>query len=492
MATIPPFTPRARAGADGSQSSFAPPSATHRRDKQVIKMSMMSRSGLGSRPVCRYGDRCFRTNPQHFQDFAHPSLPSNARPPPAQSSAAGALSFRPVERPRRCKFGCGQPANVDSRRVYDTCCRACGMCQGSGDHDDQCAGGARTTQLSSGGHVDSSLEDAEAVIIMTVDHAMELFRRAKSYELQNDTARAQALFADSAEQLERARAKMPEGSNLAPLLDSVLAIWRRADCAGEPLGSLEETVDAELDRVVGELERALGAVLHSARFQGSSNLVMPPDGSVSDTAPNTLAMSQELALVTSEEGSESFDAHVFRREQGHDKQDTPLSPRSAGSHPAQAALRVLRLDDEWPTDLTRGEIRRRYMREALLSHPDKGPPEEKSWRTSRFQELSDAYSTLEVYISVLERMRSGTGGIAEEASDGFAGCGAGPSVPADGSYAATLLTAPDAVPALEGGQLAFPGVVSSSFDDIRPPPLPFDDIRPPPLPSMPPLSFSPS
>merc|ERR1711988_1341719 len=44
---------------------------------------------------------------------------------------------------------------------------------------------------------------------------------------------------------------------------------------------------------------------------------------------------------------------------------------------ARAALRVLGLDDTWPTELTLREIRRRYMREALLCHPDKGTPSER-------------------------------------------------------------------------------------------------------------------
>jgi len=61
-----------------------------------------------------------------------------------------------------------------------------------------------------------------------------------------------------------------------------------------------------------------------------------------------------------------------------------------GEAPAQASLRVLGLDDAWPTELTLREIRRRYMREALACHPDKGTPQEKDWRTVKFQEISDA------------------------------------------------------------------------------------------------------
>ena len=28
----------------------------------------------GSRPVCQYGEKCYRKNPRHFQEFAHPWL----------------------------------------------------------------------------------------------------------------------------------------------------------------------------------------------------------------------------------------------------------------------------------------------------------------------------------------------------------------------------------------------------------------------------------
>ena len=50
-----------------------------------LKVSASSVSGMeqsgggrdetsGSKPVCKYGDRCFRTNPDHFQDFHHEGL----------------------------------------------------------------------------------------------------------------------------------------------------------------------------------------------------------------------------------------------------------------------------------------------------------------------------------------------------------------------------------------------------------------------------------
>jgi hypothetical protein len=46
------------------------------------------------RPVCQYGLGCYRNNPTHFRDFAHPGHPKNvphvaaAVPPPAPTAAA--------------------------------------------------------------------------------------------------------------------------------------------------------------------------------------------------------------------------------------------------------------------------------------------------------------------------------------------------------------------------------------------------------------------
>jgi len=85
---------------------------------------------------------------------------------------------------------------------------------------------------------------------------------------------------------------------------------------------------------------------------------------------------------------------------------------------AQVALRALGLDDEWPTELTMREIRRRYMRESLLAHPDKGPEEEKGWRTARFQELSEAYSTLEALMALQEIAAASGAGSSPAAAGG--------------------------------------------------------------------------
>eukprot|EP00747_Dinoflagellata_sp_TGD_P137392 gnl/TRDRNA2_/TRDRNA2_175677_c2_seq3.p1 gnl/TRDRNA2_/TRDRNA2_175677_c2~~gnl/TRDRNA2_/TRDRNA2_175677_c2_seq3.p1 ORF type:complete len:281 (-),score=86.14 gnl/TRDRNA2_/TRDRNA2_175677_c2_seq3:16-858(-) len=39
-----------------------------------------------------------------------------------------------------CKFGCGRAVNLDPAKAYVTCCRRCGVCKGSGEHDPDCAG----------------------------------------------------------------------------------------------------------------------------------------------------------------------------------------------------------------------------------------------------------------------------------------------------------------------------------------------------------------
>jgi len=65
------------------------------------------------------------------------------------------------------------------------------------------------------------------------------------------------------------------------------------------------------------------------------------------------------------------------------------------------ALRTLSLDDTWPTALTLREVRRRYMREALKCHPDKGPEEEREERTDRFQRLAAAFSVLEAQLAMM-------------------------------------------------------------------------------------------
>eukprot|EP00933_Yihiella_yeosuensis_P072354 TRINITY_DN80730_c0_g1_i1.p1 TRINITY_DN80730_c0_g1~~TRINITY_DN80730_c0_g1_i1.p1 ORF type:complete len:303 (-),score=73.91 TRINITY_DN80730_c0_g1_i1:91-999(-) len=247
---------------------------------------------------------------------------------------------------------------------------------------------------------------------MTVDHALELRRQAKEFEASGDMGIARELLADSAEQLERARAKMPAGSKLAPLLDSVLSVWRRSDGGNENLGDLEAEVDAELDRLISELERTLGAILGLGASAGAGGSIQAYQGHAE--ASSALApASAELALPSEQLAvydAASAGAGSSGGSAGSGLPHSPGGGQSSGSHPAQVALRALRLDDDWPTELSRGEIRRRYMREALVTHPDKGPLEEKEWRTRKFQELSDAYSTLEVYISVLERMRGGGGG----------------------------------------------------------------------------------
>ena len=40
--------------------------------------------GGSSKPTCRYGASCYRTNPEHFIDFAHPHLDAAAAKPKAK------------------------------------------------------------------------------------------------------------------------------------------------------------------------------------------------------------------------------------------------------------------------------------------------------------------------------------------------------------------------------------------------------------------------
>jgi len=245
---------------------------------------------------------------------------------------------------------------------------------------------------------------------------------------------------------------MQPGSKLLTLLDSVLSIWTLADSpdCGSSVSdearrgaALEEEVDTEVERLVTELETTLeeiirtkpgaasaintdaleaysplreqvmlGAAASPGMQQGCAHQAMPPSGSPISS------------------GSEGFEQKprnsAYGRTAGQPDSNTQASRDSRGSHPAQVALHCLGLDDEWPTELTRGEIRRRYMREALNSHPDKGPPEEKEWRTAKFQYVSDAYSTLEVYIAVLERIR-GNANDSEVLSETFATCATSPA-----------------------------------------------------------------
>eukprot|EP00928_Gymnodinium_smaydae_P054825 TRINITY_DN38529_c0_g1_i1.p1 TRINITY_DN38529_c0_g1~~TRINITY_DN38529_c0_g1_i1.p1 ORF type:complete len:460 (-),score=52.71 TRINITY_DN38529_c0_g1_i1:161-1540(-) len=397
--TRPMFTPRSRGAAGDLHSAApAPPPDSH----FLHAAPRISRHGLGESLICR-------ASLQQSDDFARAGR--EGIPPRTAAQPSCGMVFRPVDRPKRCKLGCGRLANHDQQKVHDACCRACAMCQGAGDHDSGCSGGA-TLDTNAFSTVSAS-EDAETLAVMTVDHALEMRRRAKEADSVGDTVRARALLADSTEQLERAQRQISPGSPLAPLLDSaIMETWQRVHAGPDDssVGPLELEIDAELDRVVATLEDGMMAVL---------------GGVTSHAAAEAVEVQQSLCATSTAHGAEivaacselaTFDQSVCGSSDvrnggagGHVDGDgrKGRSPASSGSHPAQAALRALRLDDEWPTELTRGEIRRRYMREALQSHPDKGPATEKAWRTKRFQEISDAYSTMELYISLLERMRGG-------------------------------------------------------------------------------------
>jgi len=230
----------------------------------------------------------------------------------------------------------------------------------------------------------------------------------------------------------------------------------------QSLEGLEEEIDAELDRLITELERTLATILaqrssspdvttsisssghavvafckygcgrtakpgHSggrtydtccracgkARGRGGHDpdCTGPPGVASAALVPASTALAVisdalEPHAGPAPAGSGSASSSAGARGSG----DSAGASKGDGGNPAQEALRLLGLSDEWPTDLTMREIRRRYMRECLGCHPDKGPPEEKEWRTSRFQELSTAYGMLELQMAVLERIRGGGGG----------------------------------------------------------------------------------
>jgi len=298
-----------------------------------------------------------------------------------------------------------------------------------------------------------------------VDLALELRRRGKDLEAAGDASAAAMLLADSAAQLELARQNVPPGSKLAGLLRSVLAAWRQAEevagnagnTAGSSssvrrphaedsntLGSVEEEVDAELDRLVTELEQTLSELFAAARTAragaSSETAVALPckfscgrlarsgssGGRTFDTccracarcsgagshdsscnggagASTAAIVPASTALATTSDAVEPYVGGADGEGGGSGASAPPAGDGTA----VQGALRCLGLSDEWPTELTTREIRRRYMRECLASHPDKGSPEEKDWRTRRFQELSTAYSLLEVQMACLERIRGG-------------------------------------------------------------------------------------
>ncbi|CAE8624821.1 unnamed protein product, partial [Polarella glacialis] len=227
-----------------------------------------------------YGARCVRRNPQHLADFSHPAGGATAstdsrkdegpvlhpppvpppRPPPAIAPPPPPAAAGQV---RRCKFGCGQVVNRDARRVYDTCCRLCGVCQGSGRHDACCAGGA-TEDKAAGSSSAAEEAEGEAAALLAADYALELRRRAFDFQLQGDSAGAKQLLADSGEQLELAKSRVPRGSKLAGILEAAVHAWRRAEGLTNDNDSnecvedgFEERVDQELERLVAELEKVL-------------------------------------------------------------------------------------------------------------------------------------------------------------------------------------------------------------------------------------------
>mmetsp|Transcript_9572 Transcript_9572/g.29602 ORF Transcript_9572/g.29602 Transcript_9572/m.29602 type:complete len:492 (+) Transcript_9572:61-1536(+) len=459
-------------------------------------------TGSDERPVCKYGDKCFRRHPQHFLDFSHPDR--SARPPPPATSLRPAPTASSSGRDRgptsRCKFGCGRLVKRDRRRVYNTCCRQCALCQGAGEHDEQCAGGraVRNHAASSSAHATSKgSAEAEAEALMAIDHALELRRSGKELEAAGRVSEARVLFADSTEKLQSARARVPPDGKLAQLLDSILAAIHQSEGATSSadaynnvpeetsLGSLEEEVDAELDRLVSELERTLSELMSRRSAVGGSALAAlckfgcgrtANPGRLGDRPFDTCcracgrcrgagshdagctggpgATTDALVPASTElaQSSEALEPYTGKCDGGG------AESRSCGS--AQEALRLLGLSDEWPTELTMREIRRRYMRECLATHPDKGPPEEQEERTRRFQELSTAYAKLEVAMAVLERdSASAAGGGAPPASDVRPGQHAG-----EESSSSSLLPLRASAPGLPGqADRCLPAMDEESF-----------------------------
>eukprot|EP00930_Biecheleria_cincta_P012990 TRINITY_DN11806_c0_g2_i1.p1 TRINITY_DN11806_c0_g2~~TRINITY_DN11806_c0_g2_i1.p1 ORF type:complete len:616 (+),score=82.52 TRINITY_DN11806_c0_g2_i1:110-1957(+) len=422
------------------------------------------------RPNCKYGDKCCRRNPLHFQEFAHPTGARHLKTThtPNQPKLGRVPSRRDASAPRHCKFGCKRVANKDGHREFATCCRACAISQGAGAHDADCI--ASSDEGSHGSEASCSA-DPEMATLLALDHALELWQQARAYEMRGDRAGARQLLRDFGQQLELASARMPRSGKHRGLVEQVVkaSCGERAaadDTCVRPLGAIEEEVDEELDWMIMDLERMLPCRcgsddgVSSCRqivSVGSGSASVPASGLLLklcrlgcgrpcsagqrsgghgyDTCCRACAVSKgsgkhdSNCMVTKDCPSfvalprdklvPAFDALGLSGEAGLGGDPSPPSCRQraesssptfsadACSHPAQLALALLSLDDEWPTSLTMREIRRRYMCKALAVHPDKGPPAEKSWRTERFQELSDAYSILEHQMAALDRIRGG-------------------------------------------------------------------------------------
>jgi len=443
------------------------------------------------RPLCKYGSACFRKNPQHFKDFAHtlspvasasasgPAPPPPPPPPPPLRAvkACDAMTAPAVGETHRakCKFGCGRlvaPGDTKRKR-FTTCCRACGLSSGAGDHDEFCTGGAaRCSGGASSSSTGAPRDEAEA--LMAADQALELLRLARECD-PSDVAEIRRLMAESAERMSEACLRMPHESHFTDRVEAMAEALKHAsrkvatgDICNDVYSNdvtLEEDLDEEIDRLVTRLEEAVTCARGSR-----TDPVAPPDalplavsgapsscrlgcgrstkGRVGsrfyDTCCRTCARtnggghdddcSETTALMTlgatlslpGQRGHRAASAAGESRHKstssgadagvdpdvraGKKTDDEKAGPEAGGAvrgFSIQEALRYLGLSDDWPTDLTWKEIRRRYMKEALRCHPDKGPPEEKASRTTRFQDLAAAYATLEAPVATLECLRGG-------------------------------------------------------------------------------------
>lgn len=314
---------------------------------------------------------------------------------------------------------------------------------------------------------------------MTADLALELRRRAHACEAAGDAEAAESLFVDSLEGLQAAKAKAPAGGTAAKLIERVLTALETKSGDAETNRVFEEEVDLELEKLIAELDAATSAAKAAQKTSSSSSVValckfgckrtvnpgLTRDGKPFDTCCRTcasckgagshdatctggsVASTSDIALVTT-----TLDAYTG---------DGSMPAKPDKDSPVRAALRVLGLNDDWPSALTSREVRRRYMREAMACHPDKGTAEELESRTKRFQEVSAAYALLEVEFAYLEDPTAAGTSATHSSKGGYAEL--------EGGYSAGKLPL-----ASEASLLALPPPPSSSVQSIQPP------ARPPP------------
>jgi len=311
--------------------------------------------------------------------------------------------------------------------------------------------------------------------------ALELRRRAQACEAAGDAEGAKSLWKDSVEGLEAAKAKAPPGSAAARLLDRVLAALgssaQGSNVDMETNAKFEFEVDTELERLIAELDTAVFAstppAVPTATLSASAVVAMcrlgckrpvcaglTKEGKPFDTccrgcAVNKAAGSHDATcqgggVPDTRELAVPCDAvEVY----GDGAGGGPQGSEDAAEE-ARAALRDLGLDDEWPTALIMREVRRRYMREALKCHPDKGPEEERGSRTERFQRLSSAYAMLELFLAMCEGGEEEAGAAPSGTVAGGAAAGSGAAAISDAEGRAVAAGEPLPPPSAHGARAA--------------------------------------